>query len=98
MTLRIPADADALRRSVEQNREMFMGIAQRAQERGAIHHDFYADNGEIVVVDEWPSAEDFQAFFEAEGESIGKLMADAGVQGEPGPPSFYEKLSLGDEF
>src|SRR3954452_1333666 len=98
MTLRIPADADALERAVEQNRELFLGIAERAKGRGAIHHDFYAAGGEVVVVDEWESPEAFQGFFEDEGQNIGQLMAAAGVQGQPGPPAFYSKLSLGDQF
>lgn len=98
MVLRVPADADALKRATEQDRDAFLGIAERAKERGAIHHDFYGGDGECLVVDEWDSPESFQAFFEAEGANIGQLMAAAGVQGEPDAPQFYEKLSLGDEF
>jgi hypothetical protein len=98
MVLRVPADADALKRATEQDRDAFLGIAERAKGRGCIHHAFYGGNGECVAVDEWDSPESFQSFFEAEGPSIGALMAAAGVQGEPSPPQFYEKLSLGDDF
>ena len=98
MILRVPADASNLEQAVEQNREMFLGISENAKGRGAIHHDFYAGDGEVLVVDEWDSPESFQAFFEAEGQNIGQLMASAGVQGEPGPPAFYTKLDLGDSF
>ena len=62
------------------------------------HKEVYAGDGECLVVDEWGSPESFQGFYEPQGEAIGSLMAAAGVQGEPGPPQFYEKLSLGDEF
>jgi heme-degrading monooxygenase HmoA len=98
MILRVPASADALARAAEENREMFLGIAERAKARGAIHHDFYEGDGEFLVVDEWESPEAFQGFFEDEAQNIGQLLAAAGVQGEPGPPSFHRKLSLGDEF
>ena len=64
----------------------------------AIHHDFYEGDAEVIVVDEWDSPESFQGFFEAEGENIGRLMAAAGAAGEPAPPLFYRKMSLGDEF
>jgi hypothetical protein len=98
MVLRVPADAEALKRAAQEDRDAFLGIAERAKGRGAIHHDFYAGDGECFVVDEWDSPESFQGFLEDEGANIGSLMAAAGVQGEPGPPQFYEKLSLGDEF
>jgi heme-degrading monooxygenase HmoA len=97
VTLRIPTDSDSLTQAAGQNREMFLGIAERAKGRGAIHHDFYGGDGEVIVVDEWESPEAFQAFFEAEGQNIGQLMGAAGVQSQP-EASFYTKLSLGDEF
>jgi hypothetical protein len=98
MVLRVPADAASLERAASENREMFMSISEDARTRGAVHHDFYEGDGEIVVVDEWDSPESFQSFFDDNGEKIGQLMAAAGVQGQPGPPQFYRKLSLGDEF
>jgi hypothetical protein len=98
MILRVPAEAANLEQAVEQNRDLLLGIAERAKGRGAIHHDFYAGDGEVIVVDEWDSPESFHGFFEAEGENIGQLMAAAGVQGQPGPPAFYSKLDLGDAF
>jgi hypothetical protein len=98
MVLKVPVAAEDLQRATQEDRDAFLGISERAKGRGAIHHDFYAGDGACFVVDEWDSAESFQGFYEAEGEAIGSLMAAAGVQGEPGPPQFYEKLSLGDEF
>ena len=98
MELRFPGESAALQRSVEQNRDEFLSIAKRAKERGAIHHSFYAHDGEIVVVDEWESAEAFQAFYAAEEKNIGKLMSDAGIAGPSDRPAFFEKLELGDEF
>jgi len=98
MTLRIPADRATVERAVEQERDVFFGITERSKTAGAIHHSFYADGNEVLVIDEWPNPESFQAFFEAEGENIGKLLAAAGIEGPSGPPVFYDKLELGDEF
>lgn len=99
MVLKIPVDAEGMRRAADEQSDLMKGITARARDRGAIHHAFYAaDDGSMLVVDEWDSAESFQGFFEAEGENIGQLMQAAGATGEPDPPRFYEKLSLGDEF
>jgi hypothetical protein len=48
------------------------------------------------VVDEWPDAESFQAFFASEQENIGPLMAQVAT-GEP-EITFWRKLETGDDF
>jgi hypothetical protein len=99
MVLKLPVDGAGMQRAADEHGEDLRGIAQRGKERGAIHHAFYeGDDGKVIVVDEWDSAESFQGFFEAEGQNIGQLLQSAGAQGEPEPPVFYKKLSLGDEF
>ena len=97
MVLRIPVDPDAFERAAGENQELLNGISERAKGRGAINHAFYRGSEGVVVVDEWDRPESFQAFFDAEGENIGQLMAAAGA-GEPAPPTFHEKISVGDEF
>ena len=97
MILRVSVDPADMRRAAEESGDTFLGIAAHARENGAIHHEFWAGDGEVLAVDEWESAEAFQAFFEAKGGGIGALMGAAGA-GEPAPPSFYEKLDLGDSF
>jgi hypothetical protein len=97
LILRIPVDPSAMERAAKERGDTFLGIAQHARENGAIHHEFWAGDGEVVAVDEWESAEAFQAFWDNQGPNIGQLMAAAGAS-EPDPPRFYEKLSLGDEF
>ena len=98
MVLRVPAEAEGIKKAAQDNKDALVGISERAKGRGAIHHAFYAGEGEVLVVDEWDSSESFQAFFADEAPNIGSLMQAAGAQGEPGPPRFYEKLELGDEF
>jgi hypothetical protein len=98
MILRIPVDATGLEKASQEHSDLMKGIAERAQGRGALHHDFYEGDGEVLVVDEWENPEAFQGFYEAEGANIGQLMQAAGAQGTPAPPTFHRKLSLGDEF
>ena len=49
-----------------------MGIIfKKAEQHGIIAHRFYSDGaGGMMVLDEWPDAESFQAFF---GESAGEI-------------------------
>src|SRR3954447_16310039 len=98
MVLRIPVNAADMERIAQEQGDHLKGISQRAKERGAIHHAFYEGDNGCVVVDEWDSPESFQGFFEAERGNIGQLMAAAGAQGEPAPPTFHRKLELGDDF
>ena len=49
-----------------------------------IAHRFYAsDDGTIMVIDEWPDPESFQAFFQEAQPEIGPIMQAAGHKGRP---------------
>ena len=72
-------------------------IADRAEEHGLIAHRFYAsDDGQIMVIDEWPDPESFQRFFEAMRSEIEPLMQAIGVTAEP-EVTFWRKLESHDE-
>jgi hypothetical protein len=98
MGLRVDVDPARFEQVVNADPARLGRIAQRAKEKGAIHHSFYAnaDGGEILVVDEWPDAASFYAFFE-DATDIEQLMADAGVQNRPAP-SFWRLLDTPDRF
>ena len=50
-------------------------ILDSAKEHGVIAHRFYgSDDGQIMVVDEWPDEQSFQSFFQENGERIGAMM------------------------
>jgi hypothetical protein len=74
----------------------FEGIAVAAKDAGAIHHRWAFGDGEVMIIDEWPDATSFQAFFESQA-LIADLMQAAGVQG---PPQFdiYESKEGPDQF
>jgi hypothetical protein len=97
MSLRANGDAAKLKElATGEWKERMLEIGERARSMGAIHHRFATVDGEIVVMDEWESREQFERFF-AESHEIGELMQAAGVQSEP-QITFLEPLDLGDEF
>jgi hypothetical protein len=96
MILRIPVDPAAMEKAAEGN-DAFLAIADHAKQNGAIHHEFWAGDGEVLAVDEWESPEAFRDFFDAQGQAIGQLMQAAGA-GQPDDARFYRKLDLGDSF
>jgi hypothetical protein len=53
-------------------------------------------DSEVVIVDEWPSAEAFKSFFNGQPR-VGELRAEAGVQGPP-EVIVYEILDSPDRF
>lgn len=97
MGLRLTVDPARLEEVAREKQEFLKEISERSKEMGAIHHRFMAGDGEVLVIDEWPSAEAFQAFFEDQGEKIGALMSAAGVSNEP-QPMFWHPMDTGDSF
>jgi len=97
MGLRLAVDPARFEALAREKQDLMQEISARAKELGAIHHLFLAGDGEVMVADEWPSAEAFQAFFEEQGEKIGALMAEAGVSNEP-QPVFWRPIDTSDSF
>jgi heme-degrading monooxygenase HmoA len=98
MTLRASADAAKIEASAADDPSRMQAIIAKAREHGLIAHRFYAtDDGEIMVLDEWPDAESFQAFFAETEDEIGPMMAGADLQGEP-EISFWHELNTNDQF
>jgi hypothetical protein len=95
MTLRAAGDPERLEQLAAENRDILLGIAERAKEQGLIAHRFYGSEGQIMVVDEWPDPESFQRFFAQEQETIGPMMAQIATS-EP-EITFWRKLETGDD-
>jgi heme-degrading monooxygenase HmoA len=97
MTLRTQGDTAELERRAAANPAGMRAIADRAKEHGLIAHRFYgADDGRIMVVDEWPDAESFQRFFESMRSEIEPMMEAIGATGEP-EIVFWRKLETHDD-
>jgi hypothetical protein len=97
VTLRMSGDPAKLEQYATDNPDAIRGIAGKGKEAGAIAHRFYGSEGQIMVVDEWPDADSFNRFFEANAEQIGPLMAAVGVTEQP-EITFWRKLETHDEI
>src|ERR687884_1872860 len=96
MTLRVHGDPQELERRAAANPGGIRAISDRAKQHGLIAHRFYgSDDGQILVVDEWPDPQSFQTFFEEMREEIEPLMRDIGVTDEP-QITFWRKLESHD--
>jgi hypothetical protein len=98
MTLRVKGDPDKLEQMAASEPDRMSSIAQEAKKHGVMAHRFYgSDDGQIMVVDEWPDAESFQTFFEEQQGRIGPLMQDMGVTTEP-EITIWRKLEARDDI
>jgi heme-degrading monooxygenase HmoA len=79
------------------NPDAIRSLSDRAKEHGLIAHRFYgSEDGQIMVVDEWPDAESFQAFFAESRSEIEPLMREVGVTSDP-EITFWRRLETHDE-
>jgi heme-degrading monooxygenase HmoA len=96
VTMRVAGDTEQFRRFTSEQGDVMRRISDDARARGCIHHRFGVGDGFVLVVDEWESAEKFQAFFEG-NEEIEQVMRDSGAQGEP-EFSFSDAIETVDQF
>ena len=96
MTMWVKGDPSKLEEHAASNSEEMRSIADAAKSHGVIAHRFYGSEGQILVVDEWPDEQSFQAFFEENRDRIGPMMSAIGAEGEPGV-NFWRKLDTHDE-
>lgn len=97
MGMVIEADPARFEQVAKDNRELLDSIAERAKQAGAIRHQFFAGDGNVLVADEWPDEASFLGFYESAGPDIGTLMGQAGVTTQP-TPRFWRPLDTPDTF
>ena len=95
MMFRVKGDAKKLEELAAERTDVLPAIAEDAKRHGLIRHRFYGTDDEILVVDEWPTAEAFQEFFAAHPE-IQEMMAQVGVTTQP-EVTFWRKLATNDD-
>ena len=97
MTGGIQGDPQKLEQYAAENTDTMRSIVEGAKGHGLIAHRFYgSQDGQILVVDEWPDEQSFNAFFEENRDKIGPMMEAAGVTSEPAF-RFWTKLETHDE-
>ena len=98
MTLWVTGDPKKLEEHAASDLAAMQAILESAKRHGLIAHRFYgSEDGQIMVVDEWPDGQSFQSFFEENSGWIGPPMQAAGVTSEP-QPKFWRKLESHDEY
>ncbi len=98
VTLRFAGDPSNVEEFAAANEEHMQGIIEAAKGHGLIAHRFYgSDDDKILVADEWPDQESFQAFFADQQPQIEPIMRAAGVTSQP-EVTFWRKLDARDEY
>jgi heme-degrading monooxygenase HmoA len=82
MTLRVTGDVAKLEQIAAEDPALFTTVSKRAQQHGVIHHRFWQQGGDVLVVDEWETEQGFHDFFAASPE-IADIMQRAGVTSAP---------------
>jgi hypothetical protein len=64
------------------NAKILEEISESTRGAGLIHHRFVSGDGELMVIDEWETAEQFQSFFDG-NPKVAEVMASIGATGPP---------------
>ncbi len=97
MTMVLDGDGEKLEQFAAENPDRIKAIRDHAVEHGLIAHRFYATDGQIMVIDEWPDAESFLSFFGHVEAEVGEMMGAVGVTSEP-KPKFWHELESHDKY
>ena len=99
MTLTVTGDPKGLEQFTSDNRAKMDAVLEAAKRHGLIAHRFYGsdDGGRVMVLDEWPDRQSFEAFFKEQESEIGPMFGAAGVTSQP-EPVFWDELATHDAF
>ncbi|HEY2815469.1 MAG TPA: hypothetical protein VGJ03_18550 [Acidimicrobiales bacterium] len=81
VVMTVPGDTKAFESFMAQSPDRVKALTEEAKAAGCVGHRFAVGEGEIVVVDEWGTAEQFQEFISS--PDLQKVMGEMGAQGEP---------------
>ena len=76
------ADVAKAIEGLHSNSTFFEETSASTKGAGVVSHRFVAGKGELIVIDEWDTAEHFQSFFAA-NPKIGDVMGSIGMNGAP---------------
>jgi heme-degrading monooxygenase HmoA len=92
----VKGDPEKIKQVFANHKDDMAAITKIGQTMGAISHKFVQGDGEVVILDEWDSAEHFQEFFSSQ-PMIAQMMQEAGVTGPP-EVQVYEVLQTPGDF
>jgi hypothetical protein len=96
VTVLTKGDPKAVEAYASANPDSMNSILDSAKSHGVIAHRFYGADGQVLVIDEWPDGESFNAFFQENSDRIGPIMQAAGAQGPP-EINVWNKLETHDD-
>jgi len=79
---------------LQANAALLEEITEDTKAGGLMHHTFVAGDGDLVVIDEWETAEPFQSFFEGNAK-VAKITELVGVTGPPAIAIYNEVEAAG---
>jgi hypothetical protein len=83
VTIHFPvSDVGKAIEGLNSNGKFLEEISESTRGAGIIHHRFVSGDGELMVIDEWETAEQFQSFFDG-NPKIAEVMASIGMTGPP---------------
>jgi hypothetical protein len=62
--------------------EFLEEISTSTKDAGLLQHRFVSGEGELVVIDEWDTAEQFESFFDG-NPKVAQVMTSIGMTGAP---------------
>jgi heme-degrading monooxygenase HmoA len=91
----VPGDTDQFKAWVASDADKLAEIGEQGRAAGCLHHRFALGDGEVLIIDEWESAEAFTTFFAS--DEIAAAMQAGGAQGPP-DVAIYEAIETADQF
>ncbi len=83
VTIHFPvADVSKAIEGLRSNASFLEEITASTKGAGMLHHRFLAGNGELVVIDEWETADQFHSFFEG-NPKVAQDTESVGMTGTP---------------
>ena len=83
VTVRFPvSDVAKAIEGLHSNAKFLEEISESTRGAGLLHHRFVSGDGELMVIDEWETAEQFQSFFDG-NPKVAEVMAAVGMTGPP---------------
>ena len=81
VVMTVPADTAQFESFVAANKDLILELTEKSKVGGCTAHRFAVGEGQIIVVDEWATADQFQSFFQS--PEIQQVMGQMGATGEP---------------
>jgi hypothetical protein len=97
MVQEIAADPNALERFASANKQTMSSILDAAKKHGLTAHRFFGseDGSKVLVVDEWPDAQSFEAFAQEQAPQIEPMLAAAAATNWS-EPTYWRELATDD--